>query len=260
MFNRLKMTVAALALTAGTAFAAQDTLTVGMVLEPPNLDPTGGAAAAIDEVVYANVFEGLTRFGSDGAVLPALASSWDVSEDGLTYTFHLQAGVKFHDGTDMNADDVVFSLNRARAEDSTNAQKALFKGIASVVATDATTAKVSVIYNEKGEFETFLIFPTNPAMVFVDTTVIANAPVEYLVHGMGDTLATYFEADMSQQTATPTLAGGLCSRTALMAAQLSFDILMEYGLQALQRQRLLLQEILEERELLIYCMEALLVG
>lgn len=144
MFNRLKMTVAALALTAGTAFAAQDTLTVGMVLEPPNLDPTGGAAAAIDEVVYANVFEGLTRFGSDGAVLPALASSWDVSEDGLTYTFHLQAGVKFHDGTDMNADDVVFSLNRARAEDSTNAQKALFKGIASVVATDATTATVTL--------------------------------------------------------------------------------------------------------------------
>ncbi len=144
MFNRLKMTVAALALTAGTAFAAQDALTIGMVLEPPNLDPTGGAAAAIDEVVYANVFEGLTRFGSDGAVLPALASSWDVSEDGLTYTFHLQSGVKFHDGTDMNADDVVFSLNRARAEDSTNAQKALFKGIADVAATDATTVTVTL--------------------------------------------------------------------------------------------------------------------
>jgi len=144
MFNRLKMTVAALALTAGTAFAAQDTINIGMVLEPPNLDPTGGAAAAIDEVVYANVFEGLTRFGSDGAVLPALASSWDVSDDGLTYTFHLQAGVKFHDGTDMNADDVVFSLNRARAEDSTNAQKALFKGIASVEATDATTVTVTL--------------------------------------------------------------------------------------------------------------------
>lgn len=144
MFNHFKMTVAALALTAGTAFAAQDSITIGMVLEPPNLDPTGGAAAAIDEVVYANVFEGLTRFGSDGAVLPALASSWDVSEDGLTYTFHLHANVKFHDGTDMNADDVVFSLNRARAEDSTNAQKALFKGISEVVATDATTVTVTL--------------------------------------------------------------------------------------------------------------------
>ena len=144
MFNRLKMTVAALALTAGTAFAAQDSITIGMVLEPPNLDPTAGAAAAIDEVVYANVFEGLTRFGPDGAVNPALAESWDISEDGLTYTFHLHDGVKFHDGTDMNADDVVFSLNRARAEDSTNAQKALFAGIESVTAVDPLTVEIKL--------------------------------------------------------------------------------------------------------------------
>jgi peptide/nickel transport system substrate-binding protein len=144
MFNRLKMTVAALALSAGTAFAAQDSITIGMVLEPPNLDPTAGAAAAIDEVVYANVFEGLTRFGPDGSVNPALAKSWDISEDGLTYTFHLQDGVKFHDGTDMNADDVVFSLNRARAEDSTNAQKALFAGIESVTAVDPLTVEIKL--------------------------------------------------------------------------------------------------------------------
>jgi glycerol dehydrogenase len=104
--------------------------------------------------------------------------------------------------------------------------------VPTIAATDAPTAKVSVIYNEKGEFETFLIFPTNPAMVFVDTAIIANAPAEYLVHGMGDALATYFEADISQKTAAPTLAGGLCSRTALMAARLAFDTLMEYGLQA----------------------------
>ncbi len=84
-------------------------VTIGMQLEPPNLDPTGGAAAAIDEVVYANVFEGLTRFGSDGAILPALAESWEISEDGLGYTFKLREGVKFHDGTDFNAEDVKFS-------------------------------------------------------------------------------------------------------------------------------------------------------
>ncbi|TYB82211.1 ABC transporter substrate-binding protein [Maritimibacter fusiformis] len=135
---------AILALSAGTAFAQQDTLTLGMVLEPPNLDPTGGAAAAIDEVVYANIFEGLTRFGPDGAVKPALAESWEVSEDGTVYTFHLHDGVKFHDGTDMTAEDVVFTLDRARAEDSTNAQKALFAGIDSVEAVDATTVKVTL--------------------------------------------------------------------------------------------------------------------
>ena len=104
--------------------------------------------------------------------------------------------------------------------------------VPTIAATDAPTAKVSVIYTERGEFETFLIFPTNPAMVFVDTDVIARAPADQLVHGMGDALATYFEADISYRTSTPTLAGGLCSRTALMVARLAFDTLMEYGLQA----------------------------
>jgi glycerol dehydrogenase len=104
--------------------------------------------------------------------------------------------------------------------------------VPTIAATDAPTAKVSVIYNEKGEFETFLIFPTNPAMVFVDTEVIAKAPAEQLVNGMGDALATYFEADISYRTAAPTLAGGICSRTALVVARLAFDTLMQYGVQA----------------------------
>lgn len=134
----------AVALSAGAALAGKDTLTLGMVLEPPNLDPTAGAAAAIDEVVYANIFEGLTRFGPDGSINPGLAASWDVSEDGMTYTFHLREGVKFHDGTEMNADDVVFSLDRARAEDSTNAQKALFASIESVTAVDPLTVEVKL--------------------------------------------------------------------------------------------------------------------
>ncbi|ARE38632.1 Peptide/opine/nickel uptake family ABC transporter, periplasmic substrate-binding protein [Rhodovulum sp. P5] len=126
------------------AFAAQDTLTIGMVLEPPNLDPTGGAAAAIDEVVYANIFEGLTQFAPDGAIVPALAARWEVSDDATVYTFHLQDGVTFHDGTVMDAEDVKFTLDRARAADSTNAQKALFAGIDSVEVVDPLTVRVTL--------------------------------------------------------------------------------------------------------------------
>lgn len=131
-------------MVSSAAHAMNTDVTIGMQLEPPNLDPTGGAAAAIDEVVYANVFEGLTRFGPDGSVNPGLAASWDISEDGTEYTFKLNEGVKFHDGSDMNADDVKFSLDRARAEDSTNAQKALFAGIASVDVIDPLTVKVTL--------------------------------------------------------------------------------------------------------------------
>ena len=140
----LPSTALALVLSAGAAFATNTDISIGMVLEPPNLDPTGGAAAAIDEVVYANVFEGLTRFASDGAVIPGLAESWDISDDGLTYTFNLRAGVTFHDGTDFTAEDAVFSLDRARAEDSTNAQPSLFAGIESVEAADDTTLVVTL--------------------------------------------------------------------------------------------------------------------
>ena len=139
-------TAAAAALAfAATAAAAQNTdITIGMVLEPPNLDPTGGAAAAIDEVVYANVMEGLTRFAPDGTIVPGLASDWEVSEGGAVHTFTLRDGVTFHDGTAMTAEDVVFTLDRARAEESTNAQKALFEGIESVEALDDTTVRVTL--------------------------------------------------------------------------------------------------------------------
>lgn len=143
----LVLAVAALATTAMTPAVmaqARTDVKIGLVLEPPSLDPTAEAAAAVDEVVYANVFEGLTRFAPDGSVVPALAKSWEISEDGLTYTFHLAEGVKFHDGSDFNADDVKFSLERINAEGSLNAQKALYADIASVEAVDPATVKVTL--------------------------------------------------------------------------------------------------------------------
>ncbi|WP_322097267.1 ABC transporter substrate-binding protein [Pelagibius sp. Alg239-R121] len=124
--------------------AAGDHLNMGMVLEPPHLDPTAGAAAAIDEVVYANVFEGLTRIDRNGEVKPGLASSWEVSDDGKIYRFTLREGVTFHDGTSMDSSDVIFSIQRAIAEDSVNAQKALFEPIESVAAEGAGTVIVTL--------------------------------------------------------------------------------------------------------------------
>lgn len=137
--------ISALALAASMGMAqAKSDIVVAMQLEPPHLDPTSAAAGAIDSVLYSNVFEGLTRFGSDGSVNPGLAASWEISEDGTVYTFHLNEGVKFHDGSAMDAEDVKFSLDRARAEDSANAQKALFKGITDVTVVDPMTVKVTL--------------------------------------------------------------------------------------------------------------------
>ena len=137
-------TASALAMMVATGAMAKSDITLAMQLEPPHLDPTSAAAGAIDSVLYSNVFEGLTRFAPDGSIIPGLAQSWVISDDGLTYTFKLAEGVTFHDGTTMDAEDVKFSLDRARAEDSANAQKALFASIADVEAVDASTVKITL--------------------------------------------------------------------------------------------------------------------
>jgi len=123
---------------------AQDQLILGVPLEPPNLDPTSGAAAAVDSIVYGNIFEGLTRITQSGEVAPALADSWEISPDGLAYVFHLRRGVRFHDGSAFDANDVKFSLDRALAPDSTNAQKALLSPIRQVEVLDPYTVKLTL--------------------------------------------------------------------------------------------------------------------
>jgi peptide/nickel transport system substrate-binding protein len=143
-FRTLLLGASAAALLAGAAQAQQTGITIGLQLEPPHLDPTSAAAGAIDSVLYANVFEGLTRFDSDGSVVPGLAESWEISEDGLTYTFKLQEGVTFHDGSAMDAEDVKFSLDRINAEDSANAQKALYAAISEVNVIDPMTVEVKL--------------------------------------------------------------------------------------------------------------------
>ncbi|MCO4316120.1 ABC transporter substrate-binding protein [Phyllobacterium sp. 21LDTY02-6] len=133
-----------LVLGSASAHAARSDLVLGVVLEPPHLDPTAGAAAAIDEIVYANVFEGLTRIGANGEVLPALAESWDISDDGRVYTFKLHGKVLFHDGTTFDGEDVKFSLDRARDAKSVNAQKVLFEGIENVEIVDPLTVRITL--------------------------------------------------------------------------------------------------------------------
>lgn len=141
----LKRTLLATALVTCAATAqAQTNITVALQLEPPHLDPTSAAAGAIDSVLYSNVFEGLTRFAADGSIVPGLAASWEISDDGLVYTFMLHEGVTFHDGTTMDAEDVKFSIDRILAEDSANAQKALFAAISQVEVVDPLTVRITL--------------------------------------------------------------------------------------------------------------------
>lgn len=97
----------------GGSGEGQDTLTVAMGSDATSLDPV-----AVNNVYSSNVmkqiYDNLVDLDSEGNVVPMLAESYEVSDDGLTYTFKLKQGVKFHNGEEMKASDVVFSLKRAQ--------------------------------------------------------------------------------------------------------------------------------------------------
>lgn len=135
---------AILAVGFSTAAFAENRVSLGFQQEPTTLDPTSDATAAIDGIITHNVMESLTVVTESGEVRPDLAESWTISEDGLTYRFSLAKGVKFHDGTDFDAEDVKFTYDRAMAEDSENPTKGIFKPIETVTVVDTHTVEMKL--------------------------------------------------------------------------------------------------------------------
>ncbi|UBU17531.1 ABC transporter substrate-binding protein [Nonomuraea gerenzanensis] len=93
-----------------------ESLSVGAVAEPANLDFTSTEGAAIPQALLVNVYEGLVKLDQNGQIVPLLAEKWDVSDDRKTYTFTLRKNVKFSSGAPFTADDVVFSLDRVKSD------------------------------------------------------------------------------------------------------------------------------------------------
>ncbi len=108
---------------------SKDSAVLAMTLEPPGLDPTAGAASAIAEITLYNIYETLTRIGSDGRTAPLLAESWSVSGDLRKWTFKLRRGVSFHNGEPLAAATVKFSFERAADKAGTNKDRATFANI-----------------------------------------------------------------------------------------------------------------------------------
>jgi peptide/nickel transport system substrate-binding protein len=174
--NRLLVGMPALSAlaTIGTASAQtrKDSVVLGMVLEPPGLDPTTGAAASIGEIVHGNILEGLTKIAMDGAVTPLLAESWNVGPDGKSYTIAMKKGLKFSDGKPCDAHTVKFSFDRARAESSTNkAKKALWDNVSHVAVTDPHT--VVLVLNVGDALLPFRLGENTAVILHPDTAVLA---------------------------------------------------------------------------------------
>lgn len=104
--------------------------------------------------------------------------------------------------------------------------------VPTAASTDAPCSRLSVIYTDEGVVERYLFLKTNPDIVLMDLDIIADAPSRFIVSGMGDAMATYYEAMASQRTGSTTMAGGLASKTALAIAKLCRDTLLEDGVKA----------------------------
>jgi peptide/nickel transport system substrate-binding protein len=137
---KLKIFAAALAATtmlAGAASAA--TLSIAIDSAPAGLDPHLITAFNSVVIVQNNIYEALTGVDEDLAIVPGLAESWEVSEDGLTYTFKLREGVTFHDGSAMDAEDVAASIRRVQSEAIASPLASRVTPITNIEVTDPTT-------------------------------------------------------------------------------------------------------------------------
>jgi glycerol dehydrogenase len=101
--------------------------------------------------------------------------------------------------------------------------------VPTIASTDAPCSGCAVIYSEHGVFESVYYQKMNPQVVLVDTTIISAAPARFLVAGMGDALATWFEARSCERTFSTNECGGYSTMTGLNLARLCYDTLLRYG-------------------------------
>ena len=132
--------------------------------------------------------------------------------------------------------DVVVGVGGGSAIDTAKAvahyEKLPVAVVPTVISTDAPCTGLSVIYNDDESFDRYLFYDNNPDAVIVDSEIIAQSPVKFLVAGMGDALGTYFEARACYKVDAPSLENGGVTRTALAIAKLCYDTLRDYGSQA----------------------------
>lgn len=191
----------ALAMAAGVALslsvgpvdasaASKTSVVIGMGGEPAGLDPTASAPVFIGQVTWQNIFEGLVTIDRDGKVQPQLASDWEISADGKTYTFKLRDGVKFHDGEIFDSSVAKASLDRARGEASINPQKRFFASIDTIETPDPRT----LVLKLKQPAGSLLYWLGWPASVMVGTksaeanktTPVGTGPFKFVSWAKGD--------------------------------------------------------------------------
>lgn len=191
----------AVAVSPALAQTPPNVLVVGQIAEPQSLDPHT-VTATNDFRILVNIYDGLVRF-KDGTleVEPALAESWTVSDDGKTYTFKLRQGVKFHDGSDFNAEAVKFNFDRMLKEDHPFYNTGPFplsfnfSSVEEVVAVDDATVE----FRLKEPFAPFLSNLAYPTGLIVSPAAVEEHGKEFGRHPSGTGAFKFVEWQANQR-------------------------------------------------------------
>jgi peptide/nickel transport system substrate-binding protein len=189
--------------------ASSGNLIAAIAGEPDQLDPHKTTAYFSFEVLE-NVFDTLVEPDENLQMRPALAQSWEVSSDQLSWTFHLRKGVTFHDGSPLVADDVVYSYRRIIDDKLANADK--FSAVSDVRARDAATVVIRVkqptpnLLTNLGGFKgVAIVSRRNVESGQIATHPIGTGPFAFAGRKSGDSIT--LKANASYWGGPPKVAG-----------------------------------------------------
>lgn len=154
-----------------------NTVTIGLKLAPVSLDIRHQSGSAIEQVLIGNVYEGLLSRDSNNKVQPGLAKSWDISNDGTTYTFHLNENMNFSNGDKLDADDVAWSINQLKEKQYYNANQV--ESLDKAEAVDADTVRLTL---DAPDSNLLWYLTGRPGLVF-DKNATYNAKTEAVGSG-----------------------------------------------------------------------------
>lgn len=194
--TRLPVSAALLTLALlGTAGA--QTVTVGLDADPPRLDPAL-STALVDRQVMNQIFDKLVDLDEKLKIVPGIATAWKITNGGLTYTFKIRTGVKFHDGTPLDAAAVKYSLDRNLTLEG-SARKGELKSVKEVRVIDPTTVQITL----SQPYGPLLAVLTDRAGMIVSPTAAKKAGANFLNDPIGSGPFT-FESRKRQDNVTLT--------------------------------------------------------
>ncbi|SEB84228.1 ABC transporter substrate-binding protein [Paenibacillus sp. GP183] len=154
------------------------TLNIAIPADPTTFDPSF-STAFFDRQPYQNIYDKLVDSDPSGKIVPMLAEKWSISDDKKTYTFNLRKGVKFHDGTDFNAEAVKFTFERNM--DSASGRKSEMNVVSKVTVVDPNTVQVEL----KQPFAPFLSSLTDRSGMIVSPDAVKKYGKDFATHPVG---------------------------------------------------------------------------